>query len=90
MASCIVSYVDPEGLRHSVELEAQSLYKAAILALRTFRDHDCEPGPVSRLEVEIRTSVIHTVTPKKLREWLEGGAQTPKEAVLKEKLRGLI
>lgn len=45
MAACIVSYLDTEGLRHTVEVEAESLYEAAVLAMRTFKDHDCEPGP---------------------------------------------
>lgn len=90
MASCVVSYLDTEGLRHTVEVQAQSLYEAAVLAIRTFRDHDCEPGPASELEVEIRTSVVHTVTPRRVHEWLNGGAKTPKEAVIKEKLRRLI
>jgi hypothetical protein len=43
MALCIVSYVDTEGLRHTVEVEAESLYEAAALAVRTFKQHDCEP-----------------------------------------------
>lgn len=49
MASCIVSYLDIEGLRHTVEVEAETLYEAAVLAIRTFRQHDCEPGQVSNL-----------------------------------------
>jgi hypothetical protein len=89
MAACIVSYVDTEGLRHTVEVQAAILYEAAVLYIRTFREHDCEPGPASKLEVEIRSSVVHTVTPKKLQEWLDGGAKTPREAVIKEKLRRL-
>ena len=59
MASCVVSFLDTEGLRHTVE-------------------------------VEIRSSVTHTVTPKKVREWLNGGAKTPKDAVMKERLRSLL
>jgi hypothetical protein len=90
MASCVVSYLDPEGLRHSVEVEAESLYEAAVLAMRTFKEHHCEPGLISNLEVEIRSSVIHTVTPKKVRQWLEGGARSPKDAVLKERLRAML
>jgi hypothetical protein len=90
MAPCIVSYLDTEGLRHTVQVEAGSLYEAAALAICTFRAHQCEPGPASRLEVEIRSSVVHTVTPKKLQEWLDGGAKTPKEAAIKQKLRRLI
>ena len=61
VASCVVSYLDTEGLRHTVEVEAESLYEAAVLAIRTFRQNDCEPGNVSTLEVEVRSSVIHTI-----------------------------
>src|SRR5262249_60924275 len=70
VASCIVSYVDTDGLRHAVEVEAKSLYEAAVLAIRTFREHKCEPGEVSKLEVEVRSSVIHTVTPRRIYDWL--------------------
>ena len=52
--------LDTEGLRHTVEVEANSLYEAAVLAIRTFRQHNCEPGQVSTLDVEVRSSVIHT------------------------------
>jgi len=90
MATCIVSYLDTEGLRHTVEVEAGSLFEAAALAVRTFRQHDCEPGALSELEVEIRSSVTHTVTLKKIHSWLTGGAKTPKDAVLKERLRELL
>ena len=90
MASCVVSYLDTDGMRHTVEVEAESLYEAALLAIRTFRQHDCEPGQLSRLEVEVRTSVTHMVTPRKIHEWLNGGAKPPKEAVMKERLRALL
>jgi hypothetical protein len=84
MRSCVVSYLDLSGIRHSVEVAADSLFEAAVLAMRTFREHDCEPESLSKLEVEIRSSVTHTVTPKRVQEWLNGGAKSPKEAVMKE------
>jgi len=90
MAHCIVSYLDCEGLRHSVEVEAGSLYEAAVLALRTFTQHDCAPAEMTKLEVEIRSSVIHETTVRRVREWLRGGARSPKEAVTKERLRALF
>ena len=90
MAACIVSFVDTEGLRHTVEVEANSLYEAAVLAVRTFKQHDCAPGELSKLEVEIRSSIVHTVTLRKIHSWLEGGARTPKEKVIKERLRALL
>jgi hypothetical protein len=85
-----VSYLDVEGLRHTVEVEAESLYEAAVLAIRTFRQHDCALGQASKLEVEVRSSVTHTTTPMRVHEWLNGGARTPKEAIIKERLRALL
>ena len=90
MGSCTVSYLDTEGIRHSVEVEAATLYEAAVLAVKTFKQHHCEPGDLSKLDVEIRSSVTHTVTLKKVRQWLNGGAKTPKEAIMKERLRELL
>jgi hypothetical protein len=90
MAICIVSYLDTQGVRHTVELQAVSLYEAAVLALQTFKQHDCEPGALNSLEVEVRSSVTHTITVKKIHSWLNGGARTPKEAVMKERLRELL
>jgi hypothetical protein len=70
-----------------VEVQAESLYVAAVLALEVFRAHDCGSGPAARIEVEVRTSVTHTVTVRKIKEWLDGGAKSPAERVLKNRLK---
>ena len=44
MAACIVSFVDLDGIRHSVEVEAEGLYEASVLGLCALRKHDLEPG----------------------------------------------
>ena len=91
MPRSIVSFLDTEGIRHTVEIEdAGSLFEAAALAIHAFQKHRCEPGDVSTLEVEIRSSVIHTVTPRKVRDWLNGSAKTPKEKITKDRLRALV
>ena len=90
MAPCIVSFLEPSGIRHTVEVEAKSLFEAAVLAVSIFKEHDCEPGQISQLDVEVRKSVTHTITLKKIHDWLNGGARSPKEAVMKERLRGLL
>jgi hypothetical protein len=90
MATCIVSFVDLEGLRHSVEVEAESLYEAAALAIKTFRQHNCAPGPITKLDVEIRSSVTHTVTLQRVQDWLETGPRSPRDFVLKERLKQLL
>ena len=61
-----------------------------MLAVTTFREHDCAPGDVSKLEVEIRSAVTHEITLSRVRRWLNGGAKSPKEAVTKERLREML
>ena len=90
MSACIVSFVDFDGLRHSVEVQAEGLYEAAVLGLAVFKKHDFQPGALTQLEVEVRSSITHSVTVKKVHEWLERGVRTPKEAVLKERLRSML
>jgi hypothetical protein len=53
--------VDTNGIRHTVEVEAESLYEAAVLAIRTFRLHECEPKAANTLDIEVRSSVTHTI-----------------------------
>jgi hypothetical protein len=90
MAACIVSFVDLDGVRHSVEVEAGGLYEASVLGLAAFRKHDLEPGGLTQLEVDVHSSVKHTLTVTKVRDWLQRGVRTPKEAILKERLRALL
>ena len=90
MAACIVSFVDLDGVRHSVEVQADGLYEAAVLGLVTFKKHDSEPGVMAQLEVEVRSSITHTVTVGNVQQWLKRGVRSPKEAVLKERLRALL
>jgi hypothetical protein len=90
MAPCVVSYLDTSGIRHTVEVQAESLYEAVVLAVQAFREHDCAPGDVSQIEVEVRKSVRHTLTLGRVHEWLHGASRSPKEAVTKERLRALL
>ena len=82
-------FVDISGIRHAVEVQADSLYEAAALAIRTFRQHNYEPGTFS-LDIEVRTSIHHTITVKKVEIWLSASAKGPKEMVLKQRLKELL
>ncbi len=88
MQNCVVSYSDPEGLEHSVVVMADSLFEAAAMALRGFNTHGCPPGPAARLRVQVTPpAVTHIVTVQKVEDWLNGGARSPREALLKNRLR---
>jgi hypothetical protein len=79
IAACIVSFVDLDGVRHSVEVEADGLYEASVLGLHAFRKHELEPGGLTQLEVEVRSSVKHTLTVTKVREWCSAACGRPKK-----------
>ena len=89
--TCTVSFCDPGGVRHSVEVGAETLYEAAVLALKSFREHDFAPGPAAELSIEVRSpSITHTVATAKIESWLDGGAKSPKEAIEKRRLKELF
>ena len=41
-------------------------------------------------QVEVKKSVKHSLTLRRVREWLHGASKNPKEAVLKGRLRELL
>jgi hypothetical protein len=89
--TCTVSFRDSDGVRHSVEVGAETLYEAAILALRSFRELDYAPGTAAHLAIEVKSpSVTHTVVVQRVEEWVSGGAKSPKEAIEKRRLKELL
>ncbi len=90
MAACVVSFVDLDGIRHSVEVQGESLYEAAVLGLCAFHKHNLQPGQLTQLEIQVVSSVTHALPVIKVQEWLQRGVRTPKEAVLKERLRQMV
>jgi hypothetical protein len=42
-------------IRHAVNVQAETLYEAAVLAIRASREHECAPGAASQLEVEAKS-----------------------------------
>ena len=65
--TCVVSFIDSGGIRHSVEVAAESLYEAAALAVQEFRRHPwtdgIEPGTLTQLEVNIKAQMTtHNVS----------------------------
>lgn len=91
--TCTVSFTGSDGIRHSVNVQAETLYEAVALAVREFRAHDCPSGAASEMEVEARSpSVKHTVSLDKLRNWLRSRAKSPSDKIMimKERLKGLL
>jgi hypothetical protein len=43
--ACTVSFTDHEGIRHSVTVQAETLYEAVAVAMVAFGEHHCLPRP---------------------------------------------
>lgn len=80
-------------IRHTVEVQAESLFEAAVLAVRMFRgdpwiDH---VGPATVLDIEVREPAAkHAITMMQVERWLEGASTSPNEGVKKAKLKDLL
>src|SRR5882672_9915237 len=90
---CTVSFADVRGIRHTVEVQAESLFEAAILGVRTFRSDPWieHVGPVTVLDIEVREPAAkHAITMMQVERWLEGASASPNEGVKKAKLKDLL
>jgi hypothetical protein len=92
--SCVVTLSDSRGIRHSVEVTAESLFEAGVLAVTTFRKAgwvEEAPGLASRLEIEVREPAVkHTITLAQLQRWANAATKSPAERLKREHLRQLL
>jgi hypothetical protein len=90
---CAVSFSDVRGIRHTVEVQAESLFEAAVLGVRTFRSDPWieHVGPVTVLDIEVREPAAkHAITMMQVERWLEGASTSPTEGVKKARLKDLL
>ena len=76
-----------------MEVEAESLFEAAILAVRAVRTAEwiTNVGPAMPLEVEVRAPATkHTITMIQVQRWLNRSVNSPNEMVKKAKLKELL
>jgi hypothetical protein len=94
LRTCRVSFQDPGGLVHSVEVIAASLFEAVALAVMAFRSAewmDSGPGGAAVLEVSVLHPVAkHSIPLGKLMAWLETNGGSPKEQATKQRLREML
>jgi len=91
--ACRVSFKDLDGVRHQVEVEAESLYEAAVLGLKALRKGSwvADLGPGTRITIEVsEPPVEHFLMYAQLTRWLDGGATNPAELLRKKKLKELM
>ena|SRR5579871_1152743 len=91
--ACSVSFVGISGIRHGVEVEAESLFEAAVKAITRFRADPWmeQVGNATTLDIEIRESATtHAVTLKQVESWLASTSPSPHVASKKVRLKMML
>jgi hypothetical protein len=92
--SCTVSFRGVSGIRHSVDLDAESVYDAAIRGLALLRRDGWvdSVGSATELEVEVSREPVtrHSVSVQQLQRWCDAIAASPAETIRKAKLKQLL
>jgi hypothetical protein len=93
LKQCAVSFTDVRGIKHTADVEAESLYEAAVQGIRRLNQDPWieRIGPGTRLEVEVREpSARHILSVEQVERWLAGATANPTEATKKKKLKLLL
>jgi hypothetical protein len=88
-----VSFSGERGVRHEVQVAADSLFEAAALALSIFRKSEWadEIGPGTELCVVVKNpETVHRVTLDQIRRWCDGVAVSPNEVLKRHRVKALI
>ena len=89
--SCTVAYQDLDGITHSVDVTAETLYEAAILGMNALNVPRWHDNPNLKIQVRVRQpETNHEVWNSALSAWLARAANSPKEQALKARLRELV
>jgi hypothetical protein len=91
--ACSVSFVGTSGIRHGVEVQAESLYEATVKAIARFRSDPWmeQVGNATALDIEIRESATkHSVTLKQVETWLASTSVSPHIASKKTRLKMML
>ena len=92
--SCRVSVQDLEGITHSVEVTAESLYEAVAQGLAALRGHEWIAGTQQQGMVRVSVAdvrVEHQVRLADFTQWLEKpGAKSPRELVQRKRARSIL
>jgi hypothetical protein len=92
---CRVSYLDSRNIEHAVDVTADSLFEAAAVAVRAFRegalmDDLLVPATELRIAV-IPLPVEHKVCLQRVEQWAQTGTvKSPVEMLRRERVRELL
>jgi hypothetical protein len=91
--NCSVTITDVRGVKHTVEVAAESVYEAGVLGLAALKRDSWidRPGRAATLEVAVcEPPVKHIVTVAQIERWLEGATSGTNEKVRKDRLKEML
>ncbi len=92
--TCRVTVTDLEGVTHTVEVTASSLFEAVALGLTALRGNEWVMGiPDGFAPVKVRVmdvAVDHEVKLRDFTKWLERRGNSPKEVTDRNKIREIM
>jgi hypothetical protein len=77
LRTCTVSFTGPSGIRHSVEVTAESIYEAAALGVSALKSDGWADAiaPGTELDVQVREpATSHRLTVRQIHRWCDGVA----------------
>ena len=94
LRACRVTVSDLQGVRHTVEVTASSLYEAVARGLIAIRSQewagDIAEG-LNTVDVAVNTvPVLHSVRMQDFRKWLTRTGGTPRELTQRNQVRGVL
>lgn len=93
LRTCTVSFVDYRGIRHSVDVTAETLFEAAAAGIAAMNQSEwCEGiGPGTPVDVEVRAPAVkHQLTLLQIRRWCDHVAVSPDETIKRKRVKALI
>jgi hypothetical protein len=93
LRTCTVSFTGTSGVRHSVDVTAESVYEAAALGVSALRRNGWADAVAlgTELEIQVREPpTCHRITVHQIHRWCDGIATSPDETLKKAKLKQLL
>ena len=95
LKSCRVTVRDMEGVAHTVEVTASTLYEAVALGLKQIRGNEWVeqmPDAFDTVKVSVKSvAVEHTVKIGEFTAWVKrDGAKSPAEMMRRRKIREIL
>jgi hypothetical protein len=92
--SCRVTIKDVDGVKHTVEVTAETLYEAVALGLVAMRGNDGVMGIAQDLNTVhvsvVDISIEHSVKIKDFHDWLERCTDAPREISRRSRSKSIL